>query len=66
MCHMSFPAQTHGESEQTSTTAPRYLSVELKADAAVEVVTVVAMEFERSIRNRAGRWQDDGVHGSAT
>ena len=43
--NMSSPAGTHGKTAQTSTTAPRYLSLRIKAEDVVEVVTVVAMKI---------------------
>lgn len=45
----------HGNNRQTSTTAPRYLSVLLKAENAVEVDTEVVMEFEGEYK--VASWQ---------
>ena len=42
---MLLSVPTHGRNGQTSTTAPRYLSL-LKAEAAMDVVTAVAMGSE--------------------
>ena len=47
--YVSIPVLMHGGNAQTSTTAPRYLSL-LKDEAAVEVVTMVAMGSEEEYK----------------
>ena len=58
MC--SPPSRMHGRNAQTSTTAPRYLSLD-KAEVAMKVDTAVAMGFEEEyIECRvAGRQQEE-------
>lgn len=64
--HVLISALMHGGNRQTSTTAPRYLSI-LNAEAVMEVVTAVAMGSEEEYKTQClsiTRWGKDG--GSAT
>ena len=49
----------HGGNAQTSTTAPRYLSL-LKTEAAMEVVAVVAMGSEEEYKMQSDNREDGG------